>query len=229
MEPLIAAVQGARRLKSVGLYGHFFSYGADATDADYQWQFAQFNAAQKAAESLGLRPPVVMVSSTSAVVKYPEMDLSGVDPGRLLFGLDAAGKRAQGKFRPAFVALKTRILIRKILAMPPMGVAPPFPVRPGMSIGILPIGWGDGLPRRLPEGASALVRGKRAPLLNPVHLEHLRIDLTDVPEAEPGDEVVLIGRQGDEYLALEEVAESWGMDATTFHGSMRDHIPRVYV
>src|SRR5689334_17410873 len=74
---------------------------------------------------------------------------------------------------------------------------------------------GDGLPRPLPPGAAALIGGRRAPLLNPVHLEHLRIDLTGHPGARPGDEVVLIGRQGDVEITLDEVMQSWRMDATT--------------
>jgi alanine racemase len=98
-----------------------------------------------------------------------------------------------------------------------------------MVIGVLPIGWGDGLPRRLPDNAVALIHGRRVPLLNPIHLEHLRIDLTDVPEACAGDEVVLIGRQGSAEISLEEVSHAWNVDLATFHGQLRDHVARRYL
>jgi alanine racemase len=172
-----------------------------------------------------------MVSSTTPVLDYPDMDLSGVDPGRFLYGLHGGAASVRGaRLRPACRALTTRLVMMKSLgAADTGGHPPPFPVAAGMVIGILPIGWGDGLPRPLPPGAAALIGGRRAPLLNPVHLEHLRIELTDHPRARPGDEVVLIGRQGDAEITLDEVMQSWRMDATTFHASLRDHIERRYV
>jgi len=186
---------------------------------------------REAAAAAGLQLPVVMVSSTTPVLDHPDMDLSGVDPGRLLYGLQDGAISARGaRLRPAFRALKTRLVMMKQLGAADTGChQPPFPVAPGMLIGILPIGWGDGLPRRLPPGAVALIGGRRAPLLNPVHLEHLRIDLTGYPRAHPGEEVVLIGRQGDAEITLDEVIQSWRVDATTFHASLRDHIERRYV
>jgi alanine racemase len=183
-----------------------------------------------AAAAAGLALSVIMVSSTTAVLDYSDMDLSGVDPGRLLYGVAGGAASARGaRLRPAFQSLKTRLIMRKSLGPAETGGhPPPFAVTAGMSIGILPIGWGDGLPRPLPAGSCALIRGRRAPLLDPIHLEHLRIDLTDHPEARPGDEVVLIGRQGDAEIPLDEVLSSWRMDSTTFHASLRDHIERRY-
>ena len=78
----------------------------------------------------------------------------------------------------------------------------PFELTSPMRIGLLPLGWGDGFPRVKPDGASALVRGRRVPLLPPVHLEHLRVDLTEVPEARLGDEITLVGRQGEAEIAI---------------------------
>jgi alanine racemase len=85
------------------------------------------------------------------------------------------------------------------------------------------------LPRRFQPGAFALVHGQRAPLLNPVHLEHLRIDLSEVPEVSSGDEVTLLGVQGKERITLDDVQAFWGMDPLTFLASMRDHISRRYL
>ncbi|MCC7275669.1 MAG: alanine racemase [Alphaproteobacteria bacterium] len=228
---LLHALGRLDRLEPAGLYGHFFSYGAAVTAGQYEWQFARMAAAMRAAADAGVALPIVMVSSTSAVLDHPEMDLTGVDPGRLLYGLSASAHPARhGTFRQALVGFKTRLVMRKTLgALDPGDFALPFAPRPGMRIGILPLGWGDGLPRPLPEGAAALVRGRRVALVGPVHLEHTRIDLTDAPDATPGDEVVLIGRQGDAEITLAEAVALWGIDETTFHGQMRDHIPRRYV
>ena len=227
---LFDAVKKLSRLVPAGLYGHFYSYGGEPSPEHYRWQFDNMLKVRNAAAAASLALPVVMVSSTTAVLDYPDMDLSGVDPGRLLYGVAGGAASARGaKLRPAFQSLKTRLIMRKSLGPAETGGhPPPFAVTAGMSIGILPIGWGDGLPRALPAGASALIRGRRAPLLDPIHLEHLRIDLTGHPEARPGDEVVLIGRQGDAEIPLDEILSSWRMDSTTFHASLRDHIERRY-
>jgi alanine racemase len=227
---LFACVRQLSRLLPAGVYSHFYSYGAEPSPHHYGWQFDNMLQVRDTAAAAGLELPVVMVSSTTAVLDYPDMDLSGVDPGRLLYGLAGSAISARGaRLKPAFQALKTRLILRKSLhSAQTGGHRPPFTINPGMSIGILPIGWGDGLPRLLPASACALLRGRRAPLLNPIHLEHLRIDLTAHPEACPGDEVVLIGRQDGAEISLDEILSSWNMDATTFHASLRDHIERRY-
>jgi alanine racemase len=228
---LFETVKRLRKLEPRGLYSHFFSYGAEPTPNHFRWQFSNMRSAAAAAIEAGLRLPIAMVSSTSAVLDFPEMDMTGIDPGRVIYGLgQARTDQRPAKFRPALIAFKTRLLMRKSLGAVDTGGFPaPFAVRAGMTIGVLPIGWGDGLPRKLPDGAAALIRGQQVPLLNPVHLEHLRIDLSGVPDARPGDEVVLIGRQDGLEIPLAEVAQSWGIDATTFHGQMRDHIWRRYL
>jgi len=91
------------------------------------------------------------------------------------------------------------------------------------------MGWGDALPRQLPSDAHVLVRGQRAPLLPPSHFEHIRIDLTGVPDAQYGDEVVILGRQGGANVPLAEVAEWCGKDPLHFLGTLPRHIDRIAV
>lgn len=226
-----SAVKTMSKLKPIGVYSHFFSYGADQSPQNYHWQFQNFQEAVAQATKANFGSLIYMVSSTNAVLDFPQMDLAAIDPGRLLFGLgvSATGARS-GAFRPALSAFKSRIVTMKATgALHLNEYQPPFPVRDNMVIGVLPLGWGDGLPRKVGSAAEVLVRGRRAPLLDPIHLEHSRIDLTEITDAEIGDEVVIVGRQGSAEIKLREVVEKWGIDEATFHGSMRDHISRVYV
>jgi alanine racemase len=97
-----------------------------------------------------------------------------------------------------------------------------------MRIGVVPVGTADGLARS--SAADALVRGRRAPILEPISLEHCRLDLTEHPDAQPGDEVVLIGRQGDEEITLDEVVRHRRLPlAAHVPIEIRTSIPRRYV
>ena len=131
---------------------------------------------------------------------------------------------------PAVRAFKSRLILTKWIEPEDAGgFAGPFQVRERRRIGVLPLGWGDGVPRRIPGPAKALVGGKRVPVVGPVHLEHMRVDLTDVPDAAIGDEVVFLGVQETESITLDQLADCWGIDALDFLGAMRDHIARVYI
>lgn len=223
-------VKSLKNLNAIGLYSHFFSYGAKKTTEHYMWQFNAFELACNQARLAGLNLKTIMVSSTNAIVDFSKMDLSAVDPGRVIFGLDSSNGARGGHFRPALKSFKTRIATFKpVVDFDVSGYTPPFPIKDGMVIGILPLGWGDGIPRDISDEAQVLVRGCRVPIIKPLHLEHLRVDLTNVPEVDLGDEVVLVGRQGEEEITLSELSKWWGIDEATFHGTMRDHILRVYI
>lgn len=135
---IFAALGGLERLELAGIYGHFFSYGASVTaDQVLAWQFARMAMALRAAADAGVGVPSAVVSSTNAVLDHPEMDLTGVDPGRLLYGLSGSERPArQGSFRPALVGFKTRLVLRKDLGeIDADAYAAPFVPRPGMRSG----------------------------------------------------------------------------------------------
>lgn len=223
-----AAFKSVRRLELVGAYSHFLLPQED--DAHAQWQLANFQKAVATADELGVELPVRMVAGTAVVLSYPEMDLNGVDPGRMLYGVRALPNPKRGfSLRPALRAFRSRlIMVKDVEPADAEGGQAPFELTSPMRIGLLPLGWGDGFPRVKPDGASALVRGRRVPLLPPVHLEHLRVDLTEVPEARLGDEITLVGRQGEAEIAMEEVARQWGLGPAEFYALLRDHVPRAY-
>ena len=228
---LLRAIAQLPMLHLRGAYSHIHLGKLQPDPAAYaRWQIGNFRIVEAAAREAGLSLPVLMLSSSSTLLDFPEADFNAVDPGRLLFGLHSGPSLRKAALQPVFHAFKTRLVGCKSLDGAELGgFPPPFAWKPGMRIGLLPVGWGDGLPRDLPTGASALVRGQVVPMLGPVHLEQTRIDLSTVPEATLGDEVVLIGRQGNASLPLEQVAASWGSGAAFFHGLMSEHVARKYL
>jgi len=99
--------------------------------------------------------------------------------------------------------------------------------RPGR-IGVLPIGYGDGFPRVRNEG-HALIRGTRVPLVGGVAMDALTVDLTDLPDAAPGDEAVLMGRQGAEEISAHDLALLKRSVIYDLLAGWRSRMPRVYL
>jgi alanine racemase len=85
-------------------------------------------------------------------------------------------------------------------------------------------------PGRMLYGVRALPNPKRDFLLRPAlqAFEHLRVDLTDVPEAKLGDEVTIVGRQGEAEITMADVAEQWDLGPAEFYALLKDHVPRAY-
>ena len=228
---LLRRIEDSDVLRLAGAYAHLHGYDPTTGDDYAAWQFENFQTVMREAASHGIDVPVRMVASTSVVLQHPEMDLNGVDPGRVLYGLKPSPVASRDlAMRPAVRAWKSRLILAKWIEPEDAGgFAGPFPVRERRRIGVLPLGWGDGIPRRISGQAEVLVGGRRVPVVGPVHLEHMRVDLTDVPDAGVGDEVVFLGTQGKEAITLDQLADCWGIDALDFLGGMRDHIARVYL
>lgn len=209
-----------------GLYAHLSEFGKAGSSAPEQ--VARLTPLLERLKTKGRLPETVMVSSSDSMLRHPELDMNAVDPGALLFGL--AGSRESGRIRtiPALLAIKTRIIALKHCD-DSMGPPPDLPgYHPAMRMAVLGIGWGHGVPRYLGATATALVRGRRAQIVPPAHLEHLRINVSDIPEARLGDEVVLLGQSGAARISLPEIAAAWTMDEAGVSCGLRDNLPRLY-
>ena len=130
--------------------------------------------------------------------------------------------------RQAFKQLSSRLIHVRALRRELFVEQAPFPVREGMRMGIIPIGSSDGADQLT--AGEVLVRGRRAKLIGKSSLEHTRLDLTDIPEARIGDEVVLIGEQDGDAITTETVINYRGLGRITdLAMAVRHGIPRRYV
>lgn len=94
-------------------------------------------------------------------------------------------------------------------------------------IGVIPIGYGDGF-RRV-DGQQVLVGGKRVNIVGRVCMDQCMLQLDDVPEAKVGDEIVLVGRQGQEFISIDEVAKRWGTINYEVVCGLAERLPRIYI
>jgi alanine racemase len=213
-----------------GLMTHFAC--ADAVDpGSIDEQLDRFDGASALLEAHGLRPRLRHAANSAALVKTPRARFDLVRPGIAVFGVEPQAGLIPG-LRPA-MRVKTEIVALRDLE-PNMSVGygatwrAPCPSR----IATIPMGYADGLGRAHSNRGQVLVRGKRAPIAGVVSMDMTMIDVTDVPGAAAGDEVVVLGQQkgqlGEDRISAEEIATALGTIPWEVLTDVSRRVPRFY-
>lgn len=198
-------------------FTHFHSAGSDdgATDA----QAERFRVALEALRGAGVDPGRVHLANSEAALRRPDLAADLVRPGLFLFG---------GLGGEPVARVRARILdVRGVPAGHTVSYGATFRTRRPSRLATLGIGYGDGLRRELSNRGEALVAGRRTPIRGTVCMDVTVVDVTDVPEAEPGGVATLMGRDGDEEIALEEVASACGTIPYEILTGLGVRLPRV--
>lgn len=195
------------RLALRGVFTHFHALGADEVPA-MRAQLSEYEQALALVRDLG--PVQRHAANTLGALQLPASHLDAVRIGGGLYGFDPL--RGGGAIRlRAALALKARILgVREVGPGDTIGYGGTFRCARPSRLGLLPIGYADGLCRAHWAGAPVLVRGRRVPIVGLVSMNQTVIDLTEVPEAGFGDEVVLLGAQGAERVCAEDRVPNGG-------------------
>jgi alanine racemase len=222
---------GLRGLRLLGAMTHFASADeADAGAAFTRGQMAAFLKIREAAAAAGIRPPLWHAAGSAGILLHPDSHLDAVRPGIALYGgVPAAQLPPSTKLRQA-MTLKTRILlVRDFPAGATLGYGRTFRTARPSRIASLPIGYADGFSRANSNKGQALVRGRRAPIVGRVSMDIVMLDVTDIPGAATGDEVVLYGRQGEAEISIVEAARTAGTISYELMTALTARVPRVYV
>ena len=220
----IARVARSGKLRVAIVNTHPSITAAAGADECLQWQYERFDRACREAQALGASIPLRVMASSKVLRMTKAMNLDGVDPGQALFTpLEGGPDDAQ-----PLAKLRTTLLEAKPVNRTEFAAQAPFGGRSPKRLGVIPIGYSDGV-HRLNAGA-VLVGGTRAALLGPPSIEYTRVDLTDVPDAKAGDEVVIIGAQGAERITPDDViAHTKAGRLTDLACEIRPGIQRIYL
>jgi len=223
---LVTAMLELPRLRLAGLCAHPHApVGGDPAYA--KWQLGRFTAVVDELEARGVRVPIRLLASSPFVLRFPQTYLNAVDPGRMLYGMTFRDEVAPAPLRPTFRALATRVIaLKEITPRERFAEVAPFPVTAPMRLGIIPMGLADGL--LWLHADRVLVRGRPAPIVATPSLEHTRIDLTGIADAQVGDEVVIIGRQGEAEITLSEVARRRNIGVHQVATTIGPRVVRIY-
>jgi alanine racemase len=127
------------------------------------------------------------------------------------------------------MTLKTRIhLLKRVPRGSRISYGGTFVAKRESLIATLPIGYADGFNRLLSNRGEVLIRGRRAPVVGTVCMDYIMVDVSHIASVAPGDEVVLLGKQGKERISAEEMAERRGTISYEVFCSIGKRVPRVY-
>lgn len=219
-------VAASRNLAVDAIFTHFAT--ADEPDSPaFGEQRQRFDAACATAASLGITPRIRHAANSAAILRDERVWLDMVRPGLLLYGVVPAPLASTLPLRPA-LSLHSRIV--HVKGMRPgegTGYGLKSVVDRPSTIAVVPAGYADGLDRRLAGRGFMLVRGRRVPIVGSVCMDMATIDVTGIDVA-PGDEVVIIGEQGEESLGVREIAASIGTIPYELLCRVGARIDRVY-
>ncbi len=231
-EEAMAIVRQLHTLPGLRLEG-FYTHFAAADDADpffAHQQLARYLAICSQLETEGLDLGLKHAASSAGALRIPGAALDTIRVGIGLSGHRATSWVPQpGELRPA-VALKARVVrFHRPAIGTSIGYGRTYKVYRPMRVALLACGYADGLPRACSNRGWVLIRGQRAQLVGTVSMDMAVADVTHVPDAEVGDEVVLLGRQGDAAITLEEFADSAGIIPHEALVRLGTRAPRVYL
>ena len=188
------------RLLSLEIVNTHPTFRDDAPDTVVLEQFRRFVTALNRLKQAGLGQPMRLFASSKTLGRLTGMELDAVDPGQYLF--------ADTCDLPIIRSLRTVLTQARPVTRDFAPEHAPFDIAKVRRVGVIPFGKVDGGGRC--HAAEVLVRGRRAPILGGPSLEYMRLDLSAIDDAEDGDEVVLIGRQGAAQISLAEVCATRG-------------------
>lgn len=173
---------------------------------NYDWSLQQINKLKKlnnCLKTLGINP--IFHIANSAGIFLDKALFDAVRPGLMLYGY-TTNRNLQG-ITPC-MTVKTKILdIRRLPKDTPISYGKTFVTKRDSIIGVVPVGYADGYFRKLSNRGFMLVRGKKAAVVGTVCMDLTMIDLTEIPEAKVGDEVIILGSSGEERITAWDIAD----------------------
>jgi alanine racemase len=225
---LVAAIVADQHLQLEGVWTHFAVAEEDVVFT--RKQLEAFNGFIEMLAAVGVDVPLRHAANTAALLLYPEARLDLVRVGIGMYGQrPAPGMVPDLDLQPAMRVVSHVSMVRRL----PAGTRPSYGRRKALpveaQVATVPVGYADGLPRALgAHGGDVLIRGKRHPLAGTVTMDQVMVDVGDEP-VEVGDEVVLLGAQGDEEVTADQWAEHLDTISYEVVCQIGPRLPRRYV
>lgn len=227
--PLLEKASRTSWARCDGLLTHL-SAAEDAESPSTGVQLRRFEEVLLKAEHLQIGTTWRHAANSAGLLNVRHSWFDGVRTGLALYGVNPLPEPLSKVALAPVLSLKTAVLqVRAVKRGQSIGYADAYTVQRRSLIATLPVGYADGLMRALSNCGPVLIRGRRAPIVGKISMDLTLIDVTDVPTVCEGDEVVLIGRQGDQEIRVEDLARLAQTIPYEILSRIGPRVPRVYI
>lgn len=226
---IIAQIASLPHIIPEGIFTHF----ARADEADKSAaneQLIQFEQMIKMTEAAGIHIPYRHCANSAGIIDLPQTHMDLVRAGIILYGLwpSEEVQKERIDLQPVLELLSHVAYVKQLEAGKSISYGGTYTTRKTQTIATIPAGYGDGYPRSLSNQGYVLIHGKKAPIVGRVCMDQFMVDVTDIPQVKTGDKVVLVGKDGEEVITLETLAQLSGRFHYEFTCCLSKRIPRVY-
>jgi alanine racemase len=192
-----------------GLYSHLSS-ADDPLDPFNTVQLNTFASVLDQVKDIGWRPLIIHLANSAGLIHFPSAHYDLVRPGLAIYG-SYPGPQGQKslELRPVMSFRSKIIAIRNLAEKSPVSYGHSFYTKRPSRIAVVPVGYDDGYLRSMSNRSIVLIRGKRCPAVGNICMKSFMVDVSMLDGVTPGEEVMLLGRQGDEIITAEDLAQ-WG-------------------
>ena len=226
---IIRQIEALPMIEARGIFTHFAA--ADETDKTFaNMQLRKFNTFVERLEKENIIFEYRHCSNSAGIIDMPDANMDIVRLGISMYGMYPSDfvNRETVELTPA-LELKSHVtMIKTVEAGEKVSYGGTFITTRTTKLATVSIGYGDGYPRALSSKGYALVNGQKAPIVGRVCMDQMMLDVTDIGEVHRNDTVTLIGRDGDNYISVEEIAELAGTFNYEFVCDLGKRIPRNY-
>ena len=219
-------------LKNLNVEGAFMHFAVADTASELEYtrmQHQRFMNVLDALKEQGIEPKIVHCANSAATIAFPEYAHDMVRPGIATYGLAPSDEMQGMADLQPLMSLKTTIAaIRPFEAGITVSYGSTYKTPAPRTIAVCPIGYADGLQRRLSGKLHFLLHGKQIPVVGRICMDMCMVDITQVPEAQVGDTVTVIGADGDRQVTWDDWADQLGTISYELLCGINKRVPRVY-
>ena len=227
----LALITTLSKLAGIRVGGLFTHFPSSDTDVDFtREQIAAFNKLVADMKSRGVDIPLLHSANSAAIVVHDEAHLQMVRPGLVLYGYLPDGTPRDAITAPVLQWKSHIAQLRRVPKGHSISYLRTFRAERDTLMAVVPVGYGHGYPLRLSSKGHMLVAGQKAPILGRVTMDMTMIDLTDIATPPAlGDEVVIIGPQGQARVSADDIASWAGTISYEVLCGISKRVPRLYL